>query len=394
VNSGGLGQFFAPLIEIRVTDAIDILVATAITYTLIAWIRRTQAAQVAGGILIFGIVYLAARLLELHLTAWMFEGFFAIFLVVVVVIFQEELRQMFERIASWRLRGRRRPAPTAGSMDVLAQTLTELARDRIGAIVVLPGRQPLSRHVQGGIELNGQLSLPLLKSLFDPHSPGHDGAAIVEDGRISRFAVHLPLSKDFRQLAGLGTRHSAALGLAELTDALSIVASEERGTLSVAQNGKLRRLGNPQELPHVVSAFLEAQHPTVNHRRSPLRWLRGNLLEKVASLVVVLGLWLLFVPGSRPRTETVAVPVRVINLPADYTLDLVAPQVVEATFTGPSRAFYLLDRDNLEVTVDASASRLGRRTYRISEENLVHPPALTLEDVRPGTVRISVRKAG
>src|SRR5258706_6082416 len=100
MSSAGLRAFLAPFFEMGPTDVIDIIVAASIAYALIAWIRRTQAAQVAAGILILGIVYLAARAFDLQLTAWMFQGFFAIFLVVVVVIFQEEFRQLFERLAS------------------------------------------------------------------------------------------------------------------------------------------------------------------------------------------------------------------------------------------------------------------------------------------------------
>lgn len=389
----GLRQLIAPFLEMRPTDVIDIVVATSIAYALIAWIRRTQAAQVAAGIVILGIVYIFARALDLQLTAWMFQGFFAIFLVVVVVIFQEELRQLFERLATYRFRGRRtEPSPTLASLDVLVQTLTELARDRVGALVVLPGRQPISRHVQGGIEINGQLSLPLLKSLFDPHSPGHDGAVIVDDGRVVRFATHLPLSKDFGQLTRVGTRHSAALGLAELSDALCLVVSEERGRISVARDSTLVALESPAQLGQIVAHFLEERRPAEKASWWPTL-LRGNLAEKAAALVLVLGLWLLMVPGSRPRLESFAVPVRVINLPEEYVLEQTVPEIVEVTLSGPQRSFVLLDPNSLEVAVDASLARLGRRTYRVTDDNLVYPTALSLEAVNPGTVRISVRKS-
>ena len=104
--------------------------------------------------------------------------------------------------------------------------------------LIAEGKDPIARHVMGGIELGGKISEPILKSIFDPHSPGHDGAVIVEHDQISLFAAHLPLSKDFQQLANVGTRHSAALGLAELSDALCIAVSEERGTISVARAGR------------------------------------------------------------------------------------------------------------------------------------------------------------
>src|SRR5215468_2177787 len=139
---------------------------TTFFYSAIVLVRRTQARLVAIGILFLGALYIAARAFDLRLTTWLLQGFFAIFLVVVVVIFQEELRQLFERLATWRIGGRK-PAPAvSGALEPLVQALSDLSREHIGALVVLPGRQPLSRHIQGGIELNGHLSLPLLESIF------------------------------------------------------------------------------------------------------------------------------------------------------------------------------------------------------------------------------------
>ena len=382
-----------PFLDLRLTDVIDILVVTALVYTVIAWIRRTHAAQAATGILIMGVFYVAARVLGLQLTAWILQGFFAIFVVMIVVIFQEELRQMFERVAVWSLRRRKIPAAPTVPTDLLIQCLSDFARDRIGALVVIPGRQPIQRHVQGGVELNGRLSLPLLKSIFDPHSPGHDGAALIEDGRLTRFAAHLPLSKDFRQLAGVGTRHSAALGLAELTDALCLVVSEERGRVSIAQDATLQQLQNPQELGQVLDRFFEQRNPSSQSRRAAWRQvLLANWAEKVVSLVLVAGLWYLFVPGSRPTQITYDVPVKVANLPEDYVLEDVSPSSVKVTFSAPARAFYLFDPNRLELTVDATLARLGRRTFEITDENLRHPSALSLEDLTPSRIKISVHK--
>ena len=113
---------------------------------------------------------------------------------------------------------------------------------------MLPQREPIESHVEGGIALDGRLSEPLLLSLFDPSSPGHDGAVILRGAQIERFAVHLPLSVNRAALGPGGTRHAAALGLSERCDAICIVVSEERGTVSVARDGLLRVLARPQDL--------------------------------------------------------------------------------------------------------------------------------------------------
>ena len=379
-------------LEIRFTDVVDILVVTALVYTAGLWIRRTPAALVAVGILLLGALYVAARALGLQLTAWFFQGFFAIFLIIIVVIFQEELRQLFERVAMWGLRRGSRAVGTSEPTDILVQCLTDLARDRIGALVVIPGTQPLGRHVRGGIALEGKLSVPLLKSIFDPHSPGHDGAVIVEDGRVTRFAAHLPLSRDLTQLSGVGTRHSAALGLAELTDALCLVVSEERGSMSIAKGGRLRRLGDPQELGTILHAGFEAPQPARDARHLWNDVVREDWVAKLTSLVAVLALWCLFVPGARPTQRTFEVPVTVSNLPNGYALEGVHPGEVKATLSGPARAFYLFDRRRLEVTVDAMPAEVGRRTVRLSEANVRCPRDVTVEDIRPAEVRIALRR--
>jgi diadenylate cyclase len=381
------------LLEIRLADAVDILLVTFLVYAGIVWIRRTQAGLVAGGIVILAALYIIATSVGLQLTAWLLQGFFAIFLIIVVIIFQEELRQLFERLALFSLRRNKRIKTPANLPDILVEAAADLARDRIGALIVLQGEQPLRRHVRGGIELGAKLSVPLIKSVFDPHSPGHDGAMILEGDRIALFAAHLPLSTDFQQLAGVGTRHSAALGLAELTDALCLVVSEERGRISVAKDGKLRALRDANELARVLAAEQAAREPTRDWRTVLRQLLFSNWVERLASLAVVLGLWLLFVPGSRPAEMILRMPIEVVNLPVGATVESIEPTEVQATFTGPRRAFALLNSRDLAVTVDAGRVKPGQRTFAISEENLRHPPSLTVQNLQPRRVKVALTEA-
>lgn len=384
-------QFLAPLLEIRPTDIVDIALVTGLLYTAIAWFRRTRASLVAAGILLLALLYSAARALDLQLTTWLFQGFFAVFLIVLVIIFQEEIRQLFERIAVVGLGRNHAPGTPRGVSDVLVECVAHLARERIGALIVIPGRQPLGRHVRGGIELGGKVSLPLLESLFDPHSPGHDGAVIIERDRVSRFGVHLPLSNDLEQLAGLGTRHSAALGLAERTDALCIVVSEERGTVSVARNGFLGLLRDASE----IARSLATQTETVPARRLPRTWARlrrVRWLELSGCFAAVLVLWLLLVPGARPSLLTVNAEVAISNLPPDFELESVEPPRIDVTLSGPARAFYILDPKAVEVNVDAMLAELGRRTFQIESDDIRHPAGTRVESVQPARVRISLRK--
>jgi diadenylate cyclase len=380
-----------PFWTVTLPEMLDVVFVAILLYTAIVWAQQTRAAFVVRGILILGSIYIIAKYLDLQMTAWIFQGFFAIFLIMIVVIFQEELRQLFERIAVWSLARKRAPTLGSSTSDVLVRTVADLAKEHVGALIVIPGNDPLERHITGGIPLGGKVSAPLLKSIFDPHSPGHDGAVMVDQDNISRFAAHLPLSKDLRQLANVGTRHSAALGLAELTDALCIVVSEERGTISVARDGKLREVQNIQELGAILEAFLQAKFPSSAQNNITLPF-RENWIAKATAIALAIGFWYIFVPGSKTVDVSYTVPVSVENLPPDLQVEDIEPPVVNATFRGPRRAFYLFNSSKIKVAIDVSMAELGRRTFTISEKNIQYPKELTLQDISPSTLRLSVRK--
>jgi diadenylate cyclase len=382
----------SPLPNITFSEILDVIFVAVLIYTAMVWAQRTRAAFVVRGILVLGSIYLVARLLDLQMTAWVFQGFFAVFLIMIVVIFQEELRQIFERIAVWSLTRRRTPALRSSTADILVRTVADLTKEKTGALIVIRGNDPLERHITGGIPLDGRVSEPLLRSIFDTHSPGHDGAVLIEQNRVTRFAVHLPLSKDLQQLAYVGTRHSAALGLAELADALCLVVSEERGTISTAQNGSLRTIESPQALGAIIQNFLETKFPSKSQKGMPIQFFRRNWPAKLFSLTLAVGFWYIFVPGSKTVEVSYKIPVSVENLRANYEVEKIEPPVVNATFSGPRRAFYLFDRRKIKVSVDVAMMDPGRRAFNISEQNIGYPKDLVLQELTPSTIRISVKK--
>lgn len=386
--------FINPLPSISYPEVIDILLVATLLYTAVVWAQRTRAALVVRGIMVFGAIYIVARYLDLQMVAWIFQGFFAIFLIMIVVIFQEELRHLFEQTAVWSFNFKKTPPLRGESSDVIARTLTDLAKNKIGALIVIRGKDPLERHITGGIVLDGKVSGPLLRSIFDPHSPGHDGAVVVEDGRITRFAAHLPLSKDLVQTAHVGTRHSAALGLAELCDALCLVVSEERGQVSVARDGKLRPAENLQQIVSAIDHFLQQKFPTQETKGISLDLFRKNWIAKAVSVSLAIGFWYVFVPGSKTIKLDFKVPVSVENLPANLVIEEIQPPEVNAKFNGPRRAFYLLDSKKIKITVDVAMAEMGRRTFTISEQNIRFPKELTLEELNPSSIKLTVKENG
>ena len=377
-------------LPLRVLDVVDLLIVWGLVWAGIAWLRTTPARLALAGLAIFAVFYLLARQLGLVLTTWILQGFAAVSVLISVVVFQHELRRLFERVATLWMPRRPRTEDIA-LVDVVARTLAQLADMRRGALIVIPGRDALASHVDGGILLDARVSEPLLLSIIDPHSPGHDGAILLEGSRVARFATHLPLSTDHAQLGHRGTRHAAALGLVERTDALCLIVSEERGSVSVARDGKLHALASPQAAATEMRSFLAELAPTPTPRTLPrrllARWREGSLALPVAAV-----LWVLAVPGSSVVEFERDVPVTVIGIPAGYALEAVEPTRVRVAMEGQLRDVFMLDASRLQIRVDAILVELGRRTFTLSPEDVVHPDSVDVRRFEPETVKVSLRR--
>jgi uncharacterized protein (TIGR00159 family) len=370
---------------------VDIALVAVLLWSAFVWLRRTRARWALLGIAILGAGYLIARQLGLTLTTWILQGSVVVFVIVLVVVFQEDLRRLVELIAVRGLRRRAR-LPTPEAAETLIRCIARLAADRTGALIVLPGREPLDRHITGGIQVNAELSEPLLLSIFDDHSPGHDGAVIVSGDRLGQIGVHLPLSTNHAQIGHGGTRHAAALGLAERTDALCLAVSEERGVTSIATDGILRGLYRPEELGIEIHRFIERVAPAKRSTRVQLFALLRRLPEAVGAIIAAALLWLLLVPGSGVVRAVRSVPVVVENLPEGFVLESVEPGEVNVTVSGPRRALVLGEANAIEVHVDALLVQLGRRTFQVTPDLVTHPEGFQVHEVSPNSVRLSVVK--
>jgi len=400
--------------EIGISGFFDIAFMSLLIYSVLIWFKKTKATFILTGIIIIGIVYLLARIFNLVLTTFVLQAFFAVILVAIIVIFQEELRQLFgqvpeklsqffeqiperirrffERMPIWGTSSN--PAreksiiSTYKEIQTLAQTITDLAKKRNGALIVINGKSNLVRHLDGGVDLNGEISEPLLKSIFDPNSIGHDGAVVIERGLITKFSCHLPLSRNFSQFQNRGTRHAAALGLAELTDALCIVISEELGTISFARNGELHQVGQEQ-----VLLLLEDFYEEISPFNSSDTWhsvFTKNYREKVLAVFITLVLWFVFVYGSTLHHKTFAIPVQYTELPSGYEVAEINPREIEVSFLGPRRAFYFFNDKEIRLFLNITDINKGVKTVNISESNLSFPKDITLESIEPKTVQIRI----
>lgn len=375
--------------SIRIQDVLDMMIIAAMIFALLMWFKTRASRFVLIGILLLGGVYLLARFFQLYLTLIVLQGFFAILLFVLVVIFQEDLRGFFERLAM--LGNLRREVRPLSEMEkaarVIAETAGNLAKKRIGALIVIAGSDPLGRHLTGGIALDGRLSEPLLASIFDPHSIGHDGAVVIKNDRVSLFGCHLPLSVNIAQHGNIGLRHTAALGLTERSDALCIVVSEERGTISVADRETLTVVPGASTLNEILERYYIRYRPAP--RKRPLwGWLRENTKEKVIALVLACMLWVAFGYQRDIVRRDFLIPIEYKNVPQTWRID--EPQITEAkvVLQGPEQAFRLMNERSLRLSLDLSAVAEKKREFVLTKDMVNAPSSLSVADISPGRIRI------
>lgn len=226
----------------RWQDAIDILLVSAILYRIFLMFRDTRAVPMLMGLLLLAAVSLVAHRLELFSLSWIVENFWAFWVLALVILFQPEIRRALTHLGqSWLVRGFLGPSLEERSHVVgdVVKAAESLAARRIGALIVIERTDGLRHYAELGVPLDALISPDLLGSLFLPYSPLHDGAAFIQGDRVVAAGCFLPLSRGVELGRKVGSRHRAALGISEETDAVALVVSEETGRISLAVGGHL-----------------------------------------------------------------------------------------------------------------------------------------------------------
>ncbi|UCF32126.1 MAG: diadenylate cyclase CdaA [bacterium] len=239
-------------------DLLDIVVVTVVLYWILLLIRGTRAIQMVFGLVILGAAYLLALGTELNTLSWILENFLGSIVIVIVILFQNEIRRALALVGSNPLTGSS-PREQQHLIGEIVKASSALSNKRIGALIVLERSTGLKNYIEKGTAINGVVSRDLLMSIFMPFSPIHDGAVVISGGQIAAAQCFLPLTLNPRLEKILGTRHRAALGLTEETDAVVVVVSEESGKVSVACEGKLYSRLDSDELRRMLEKLLTSE---------------------------------------------------------------------------------------------------------------------------------------
>ncbi len=255
-------QFVYTISNLRIFDIIDILIIAYIVYKAIEFLRETRAGQLVKGIIFLLVLYAFAIVFKLAVLRWLLSAVFGSAIVAIAIIFQPELRRLLERVGQTKIgnlqSGGNESQLVTDSANIICKAAGQMQKTKTGALIVFERKTQLGEIINTGTVVDAQVSESLVNNIFYPKSPLHDGAVVVRDGRIYAASCILPLTQSTDFSSQLGTRHRAAIGMTENSDAVVLIVSEETGIISVAFNGQITRNHTVQ------SAFDEIKDKLVN----------------------------------------------------------------------------------------------------------------------------------
>ena len=250
-------------------DWLDIALVTVLIYYGLKLLLRTRANSVFKGIIIIIVVAWISDVLQLHTISWAIQLILNTGIIVLVVLFQPELRRALDQLGRSKIstqmfntQRRQRARHSEQVVGEIVKALTNMARKRIGALIVIERQTSLSDIAESGTHIDAEITDPLIENIFEPNTPLHYGAVIIRNERILAAACILKLSDDYSISRELGTRHRAAIGMTESTDAVTLIVSEETGIISMAREGRLTRYLDTKSLTILLTELFAPDHLT------------------------------------------------------------------------------------------------------------------------------------
>lgn len=374
------------LTSLRWQDILDISLNSYILFRLYVLFRGTIVIRVLLGIGILWTFQRVAVAGGFIVSSWIFQGFTAAAALIIIVVFRNEIRNVLHaKNLKTLLWGIPQTLPPS-SLDIIIDSAFALAKRRIGALIVIPGAEDLEDQIQMGIRWRGELSKEMLLSIFWPDNPVHDGAAIIQGQSIAEVGCILPLTERNDLPTRYGTRHRAALGLAEKSDALVIVISEERGEISIAKGEKL----------HLTQTREKLENQLQEHLGTGSRPPRQRAIQKLeigsalfVSILLITGVWLSISTGLE-ALKAFEVPIVYMN--RDQAKEIISTSTanVSLQLSGPGTLIQSIQPDKVQVTIDLGNTKLGQNSFFVTPENVTHPTGTKVVSINPNLVEVTL----
>lgn len=369
---------------IRWQDGVDIILNSYILFRLYILFRGTNAFRVLIGIVVLWFFLRVAAFLGLIVTSWAMQGIIAVAALIIVVVFRNEIRSILQarnlRTIVWSFPKR----PVTPPVETIAEAVFEMGRRHVGALIVFPGNENLSEHAHGGIPWLGKISKEMIMSIFWKGNPVHDGAAIIQGDRVTEVGAVLPLSRREDLPYYYGTRHRAAAGMAELTDALVVVVSEERGQVSAAKGQSFRVVESKEELREILESHAGVSSKQGGRRKAE----QLELITAAALSVLFIGaVWFSFTRGL-DTLITLEVPIEYMNRDPGLEILDTSRNTVSLELSGSGLLIRSVRPDQVQVRLDLSAAVPGENIIPLTAENISLPPGVFLKNIRTQTVEV------
>ncbi len=371
---------------IRWQDVVDISLNSYILFRFYVLFRGTNVFRVLIGMTVLWFLQRIAISLGLIVTSWVVQGIVAVGAIIIIVVFRNEIRRVLQaknlKSILWGFSYKSAITP----IEIIVDSVFEMAQRRCGALIVFPGKEDLSDVVRGGIPWKGMITREMITSIFWPDNPVHDGAAVVQGDQIRVVGAILPLSDRDDLPSHYGTRHRAALGLADATDSLVIVVSEERGDVLLAKGNRLREIKQKITLEQNIQEHVgiaAVKKGAVKRERMEIS------AAALLSLIFITGIWF---SVSRGQDTLVS-----LDIPIDYTNRNPGTEIVDTSvksvslvLSGSGALVKSITPDQVGVRLDLSNSVIGANSYSITTENVSLPPGIILREVTPNTIEVLI----
>ncbi len=381
-----MDKFIYLIDSLRWQDIIDIGLVSYILFRFYVLFRGTNAFRVLIGMTILWFFQQIAVSMGLIVTSWVVQGVVALGAFIIIVIFRNEIRTvLLARNLKFILWGIS-PKTVTGTIEIIVQSVFDMARRNCGALIVLPGKEDLEEVIQNAIPWKGDISKEMISSVFWPDNPVHDGALIVQGDQITQVSAILPLSRRDDLPSYYGTRHRAALGLAEITDALVIAVSEERGDVVAAQSSQLKVIKQKRRLEQILQ-----QHMGTAAKKSR-ESIKESLMVTAAALISIIfvtGVWFSVSKGV-DTLATLEIPVVYTNRNPAMEIIRTSGNTVSLELEGSGALIKSIKPDQIQVKLDLSKSKVGPNSFSITRESISLPPGIILKGVTPPVVDVDL----
>jgi len=366
-------NILAIIANFKFQDLLDILFLTVVAYHLFIWFQGTKAFKALIGLLILGAVFTIAKAWGLFLTTWVFQFLWQILVILLVVLFQSEIRQVLEKVNPLKRLGFRRQKKSEAWILGLAKGVFTLAEKKTGALIIIERAERVQEYMTEGQRLESAPTPEILKSIFQKESPLHDGAILIRQGEITEVACYLPLTPAEGLPKEWGTRHRAAIGLSERCDAWVVVVSEERGEVSMAREGQMIHVENPQKFYQLIQEALAASGSGDKTWTERIRHiLLSRWRTKLVTLCLVSFLWLILA-GQQDFEVKLRVPLRIKGLPSHVKILEPLNSNIQVTLRGLRRDASILDKENVVAEVNLSRAQPGKMDFAITRNEIELP---------------------